>query len=103
MDADVLRSWAIDAQRTLAGLMSENAELMLSRAELADENEKLRNWRDGDRNRNELIQQRVVLAAMERALEGHPECDQHGPDDVIKCGWKRAVADVRKALAGGES
>jgi hypothetical protein len=39
------------------------------------------------------------LAAVEGALAQHPECDVHPDDDVISCGWKRAVADARAALA----
>lgn len=32
------------------------------------------------------------------ALAGHPRCDVHPNDDVISCGWKRAVGSVRHAL-----
>ena len=32
------------------------------------------------------------------ALDGHPVCDVHPDDDPVSCGWKRAVADVRRAL-----
>ena len=32
------------------------------------------------------------------ALDGHPACDVHPDDDPVSCGWKRAVADVRRAL-----
>ncbi|OIH86003.1 hypothetical protein BLJ79_04200 [Arthrobacter sp. UCD-GKA] len=42
------------------------------------------------------------VAAVREALEAHPKaCDRHTEDDPIKCGWKRAVADVTRALDGG--
>lgn len=44
----------------------------------------------------------IAEATVERvknAIAGHPACDKHGPDDVIKCGWKRAVADVTEAVS----
>ena len=50
----------------------------------------------------EIERLRAVVAEVEKALSNHPECDKYGPDDVISCGWKRAVVDVRRALGGGE-
>lgn len=42
-----------------------------------------------------------AVAAVREALEAHPKaCDRHTEDDPIKCGWKRAVADVSHALDG---
>ena len=39
------------------------------------------------------------VAAVRESLEAHPNaCDRHTEDDPIKCGWKRAVADVTRAL-----
>ncbi|MBF6326543.1 hypothetical protein IU451_29005 [Nocardia cyriacigeorgica] len=32
------------------------------------------------------------------ALDGHPRCEIHPDDDVIGCGWKRAVASVQWAV-----
>jgi hypothetical protein len=44
-----------------------------------------------------------VRAGMEAALSNHPDaCDRYDDTDVIKCGWKSAVLDVRAALAGEE-
>ena len=34
----------------------------------------------------------------EEAPDGHPVCDARPDDDPVSCGWKRAVADVRRAL-----
>lgn len=48
--------------------------------------------------RTENARLRAVIAKVEKALDQHPECDQYSPNDVITCGWKRAVADVRFAL-----
>ena len=45
---------------------------------------------------------RAVIAEVETALSNHPECDKYGPDDVISCGWKKAVADVQRAVEGVE-
>ena len=45
----------------------------------------------------ELIEQ-AALAPIRAALDGHPACDVHPDDDPVSCGWKRAVADVRRAL-----
>lgn len=45
----------------------------------------------------------VALDSLDRvrkALSGHPACDVHPGDDPITCGWKRAVADIRRALDG---
>ena len=39
-----------------------------------------------------------ALAPIREALAGHPRCDIHPDDDPIKCGWKRAVADIQAAL-----
>ena len=39
-----------------------------------------------------------TLAPIRAALDGHPVCDVHPDDDPVSCGWKRAVADVRRAL-----
>ena len=39
-----------------------------------------------------------ALAPIRAALDGHPACDVHPDDDPVSCGWKRAVADVRRAL-----
>ena len=39
-----------------------------------------------------------ALAPIRTALDGHPVCDVHPDDDPVSCGWKRAVADVRRAL-----
>lgn len=42
-------------------------------------------------------------ARVREALAGHPKvCDRHTDDDPIKCGWKRAVADVTFALDATE-
>ena len=39
-----------------------------------------------------------ALAPIRTALDGHPVCDTRPDDDYPSCGWKRAVADVRRAL-----
>ena len=39
-----------------------------------------------------------ALAPIRAALDGHPVCDTRPDDDYPSCGWKRAVADVRRAL-----
>ena len=39
-----------------------------------------------------------TLAPIRAALAGHPVCDTRPDDDYPSCGWKRAVADVRRAL-----
>ena len=45
----------------------------------------------------ELVEQ-ATLAPIRTALDGHPVCDTRPDDDYPTCGWKRAVADVRRAL-----
>ena len=39
-----------------------------------------------------------ALAPIRAALANHPRCDIHPDDDPIKCGWKRAVADIQAVL-----
>lgn len=39
-----------------------------------------------------------TLAPVRAALDGHPVCNVHPDGDYPSCGWKRAVADVRRAL-----
>ena len=40
-----------------------------------------------------------LRARIEAALSNHPRiCDVHGEGEPITCGWKRAVADVERAL-----
>lgn len=40
----------------------------------------------------------AVIDRVRDALAGHPRCEDHPEGDVIKCGWKRAVASVQWAL-----
>lgn len=51
----------------------------------------------------ELIKQRNEaqrkVDAIESALRYVPESEVHPEGDTISCGWKRAVADVRSAMA----
>lgn len=44
----------------------------------------------------ELVEQ--TLAPIRAALDGHPVCDVRPDGGIPSCGWKRAVADVRRAL-----
>lgn len=62
-------------------------------------------WRKGtpryvsDRERAQTAE--ATLARVEAALARHPEaCTKHPEGDVVSCGWKRAVLDVRAALDG---
>ncbi|MEV6219762.1 hypothetical protein [Nocardia sp. NPDC051833] len=48
--------------------------------------------------RGRLDEAEAVIARIREALAGHPRCDVHPDDDVISCGWKRAVASVQWAL-----
>ncbi|MFC4373350.1 hypothetical protein ACFO5K_04475 [Nocardia halotolerans] len=41
---------------------------------------------------------RALVDHVQAALAEHPRCDAHPDDDVITCGWKRAVASVQHAL-----
>lgn len=41
---------------------------------------------------------RAVIDRVRDALAGHPRCEEHPEGDVIKCGWKRAVASVQAAV-----
>ncbi|QOH59849.1 hypothetical protein [Rhodococcus rhodochrous] len=41
-----------------------------------------------------------TLDRVRTALDRHPACDIHPDDDPVTCGWKRAVADARRALNG---
>ena len=69
----------------------------------------LPDWDDDDHNRHEAefradlaahdAEVRAqALAPIRAALADHPRCDIHPDDDPIKCGWKRAVADIQAAL-----
>ncbi|MBF6538201.1 hypothetical protein IU418_13405 [Nocardia farcinica] len=40
----------------------------------------------------------AVIDRARTALAGHPRCEVHPADDLVSCGWKRAVADVQRAL-----
>ena len=39
-----------------------------------------------------------TLAPIRAALDGHPVCDVRPEDGIPSCGWKRAVAHVRRAI-----
>lgn len=39
-----------------------------------------------------------ALAPIRAALAHHPRCDIRPDDEPIKCGWKRAVADIQAVL-----
>ena len=39
-----------------------------------------------------------TLAPIRAALDGHPVCDVRPDGGIPSCGWKRAVADERRAL-----
>lgn len=46
----------------------------------------------------------AILATVRNAVERHPEpCPTERDGGPITCGWKRAVADVRLALAAHSS
>lgn len=49
--------------------------------------------------RERALAAEATVTRVKDALAGHPACDKYGPDDVIKCGWKRAVADVTEAVS----
>lgn len=47
----------------------------------------------------------AAIEQVRKALSNHPRprCEKHpDDDDVISCGWKRAVRDVHRALDGGD-
>lgn len=47
---------------------------------------------------NHAINSAATIATVRHALAGHPRCEEHPEGDVIKCGWKRAVASVQAAV-----
>jgi hypothetical protein len=51
---------------------------------------------------NHAINSTATIAAVRHALAGHPRCEEHPEGDVIKCGWKRAVASVQAAVDASE-
>lgn len=51
---------------------------------------------------DEVERLRSIVAGVQAALADHPKCDKYEPDDVISCGWKKAVADVQRAVEGVE-
>lgn len=53
-------------------------------------------WAADRAERDEL---RATIERVREALGNHPRCDVH-PDDLITCGWKRAVTDAHAALDG---
>lgn len=56
---------------------------------------------DRDRARDVAAALEAELAQVREAVERHPDpCPEHPDHDVIRCGWKRAVIDVRRALDG---
>ena len=53
-----------------------------------------------------VAESEAFFADIERiktARSNHPECDVHPEGDVVTCGWKGAVLDIDRALAGGNS
>lgn len=55
------------------------------------------------RTTKERDEARAAIERVRKALSDHPRCEKHPDDDVISCGWKRAVLDVHRALDGGET
>lgn len=82
LDAIRERAQALDRQAKVEFFRNASTEVL----NLCDEVERLRS----------------IVAEVQAALAGHPECDKYGPDDVISCGWKKAVADVQRAVEGVE-
>lgn len=44
----------------------------------------------------------ATLAAIRAARSNFPVCAKHPDDDIVSCGWKRAVLDIDKALEATE-
>lgn len=45
-----------------------------------------------------LLAAAKTLERVREALADHPRCEKHPDDDEVKCGWKRAVLDIQRAL-----
>jgi hypothetical protein len=50
----------------------------------------------------DLLDAARKLERVREALSNHPRCEKHPDDDVVKCGWKQAVAGVQWALEEGD-
>ena len=52
---------------------------------------------------NKLEELEATLQRVRDARANHPdipECDRYTADDIITCGWKRAVEEIDQALKG---
>lgn len=45
----------------------------------------------------------TALEEVAAILEGHPKCERHPLDDVIKCGWKNAVLELQAFLHASDN
>lgn len=59
-----------------------------------DELEVLRRWSVVDRTQRA----EAKLAKIQDTLSSAPHCDKYADDDVIKCGWKNDMIEVRRIL-----
>lgn len=89
----VLSSWGYDADGIDASA-EDRAFIAHARTDVPD----LLAALDAATERAEKAE--AALARVEAALSAHPECDRYAEDDVITCGWKRAVHSVREAMEG---
>ncbi|WP_182357755.1 hypothetical protein [Tomitella gaofuii] len=77
----------VDALREHVGIEARACEEWESNAESAEA------------GRDEAL---AAIARVREAVAGQPVCDVHPDGDPIACGWKRAVADIRRALDGDD-
>lgn len=106
-DYHIKREEMVEFARAALGLADPRSDYWFNQA--AREAGRVRRLeRDIEESRAVAVQQKQRaetaeerLAGVEAALSNHPKpvCEKHEPGDVVKCGWKKAVADVHAALA----
>ena len=96
--ADALRDALAERDKALAerdASREVNAEFLAAQREpIVDDHEVCT---------TELAAAHAVIEQVKAVRSDYPVCEKHPDDDVITCGWKRAVQGIDWVLAGGEA
>ncbi|MGI5222999.1 hypothetical protein [Nocardia sp. CA-290969] len=101
-EEELIRSIRNDPRGWLATLDERNDRIKALAGECAELRDSARGYESIRQHQGARIAELEALVGQVRAaLAGHPRCDVHPDADPVSCGWKRAVADVQRALDTG--